>query len=150
MTSRAAVEGFLAQRRIAVVGVSRGGKKFGNLAYRALRERGYSVVPIHPEAESLEGDVCAPSLGALPEPVGGVLVVVPPAAAEKVVDEAAAAGIRHVWLQQGSSSAKAVEIARERGMNVVAGECIMMFTEPVKSIHGFHRWLWKVLGKLPS
>ncbi len=60
MTSRATVDDFLAQRSLAVVGVSRGGKKFGNMVYRELKAKGYRLFPIHPEAEELEGDRSAP------------------------------------------------------------------------------------------
>ena len=67
MNTKAAVDDFLAQRSLAVVGVSRGGKKFGNRAYRELKAKGYQLFPVHPEAEVLEGDPCYPSLSALSE-----------------------------------------------------------------------------------
>ena len=149
MTSKSAVEDFVAQRTLAVVGVSRSGTKFGNTIYRELKARGYRVLAIHPQAAQLEGDPAYPSLSALPESAGGVVVCVPPAQAEQVVGEAAAAGIRHVWLQQGAESEGAIELGRRQGLNVIAGECIMMFAAPVRFPHSMHRWLWKVFGKLP-
>jgi uncharacterized protein len=149
VVARSVVDDFVAQRKLAVVGVSRKGRKFGNAAYRALREKGYQVFPVHPSAPTLEGDRCYASLRELPEAVGGVLVVVPPAQTEQVVRDAAAAGIPRLWLQQGAASPQAVHLARENGMKVVHGECILMFIEPVVSIHRFHRWLWRALGKLP-
>jgi len=149
MTTRAAVEEFLAQRRIAVAGVSRSGKKFGNLAYRALKARGYAVVPVHPHAATVEGDRCVASLAALPEPVDGLLLVVPPAVSEALVREAAAAGIRRVWFQPGSFTPALVRLAEESGMVAVAGECIMMHAKPVRSLHGVHRTLRRLLGRLP-
>lgn len=85
MTTKAAVRDFLDQRTLAVVGVSRQGKKFGNAAYNELKAKGYQVYPVHPHADTLEGDRCYPSLSALPEPVGGALIVVPPHETEKVV-----------------------------------------------------------------
>lgn len=102
MNTQAAVNDFLAQRSLAAVGVSRGGKKFGNLAYRELRTKGYRLFPVHSEAEVLEGDRCYPSLSALPEQAGGVLAVVPPAETERVVRDAAAAKITRVWMQHPS------------------------------------------------
>ncbi len=150
MTEQAAVDAFLAQRRLAVVGVSRSGKKFGNLVYRALKERGYEVVAVHPEAEVLEGDRCVPSVAALPPGVGGLVLVVPPAESLRLVGEAAAAGIRQVWLQPGSFSPEVIRLAQEQGMGVVAGECIMMHARPVRSIHWLHRLLRQLAGKLPS
>lgn len=91
MTSKAAVADFVAQRKLAVVGMSRKKAKFGNLAFKELKRKGYKLFPVHPHAEQLEGERCYPSLAALPEPVDGVLVIVPPAQAEQVVREAAAA-----------------------------------------------------------
>jgi predicted CoA-binding protein len=149
MTSKAAVLDFLSQRSLAVVGVSRSGRKFGNIAYRELKSKGYRLVPVHPEAETLEGDRCAASLAALAVPVGGVLVIVPPGQAERVVSEAAAAGIRRVWFQQGAESKAAIRLAESRGMSVVTGECILMFAEPTGFGHRAHRWIQGVLGRLP-
>ena len=111
MSTRAAIDEFLAQRSLAVVGVSRSGKKFGNIAYRELKAKGYSLIPVHQEAQELEGDRCAPSLRTLPAPVTGVLVVVPPPQAEAVVRQAAEAGIRHIWLQPGAESPAAIRLA---------------------------------------
>ncbi len=146
---KAAIDDFLSQGALAVVGVSRSGKKFGNAASRELRTKGYRVIPVHPEAESIVGERCYPSLKELPEPVGGLLVVVPPAQTEQVVREAAEAGIRRVWLQQGAESAAAIKYCRDQGMSVVHGECILMFAAPTGG-HKLHRWLWKLLGKLSN
>ena len=150
MNTKAAVDDFLAQRSLAVVGVSRGGKKFGNLAYRELKDKGYQLYPVHPEAEALEGDKYYPSLSALQEPVGGVLIIVPPAETEQVVRDAAAAGIPRIWMQQGAESEGAIRFCDEHGISVVAGECILMFAEPLRFYHKPHRWVWKLLGKLPK
>ncbi len=69
---------------------------------------------------------------------------------ESVVRDAVQAGIRHLWIQQGSDSAAALELARKEGLAVVSGDCILMFAEPVASFHRFHRWIWKLLGRLPK
>ena len=149
MTDRQAIDDFLAERTLALVGASRGGKKFGNNAYRELVAKGYRVFAVHPEATEIEGRPCAPDLGRLPEPVGGVVVVVPPTQTEKVVREALAAGIKKVWMQQGSESPEAVRFCEANGMIVVRNQCILMFAEPTAAFHRVHRWLWGVLGKLP-
>ena len=149
MTSKAAVMDFVNQRSLAVVGVSRSGRKFGNTAYRELKAKGYRLVPVHPDAETLEGDPCARSLADLPTPVGGVLVIVPPDQAERVVGEVIAAGIPRVWLQPGAESVAAIRLAESRGISVIAGECILMFAEPAGFGHRAHRWLKGVFGRLP-
>lgn len=85
----------------------------------------------------------------MPEPVDGVFISVPPAETERVVEEAAVAGIRRVWMQQGAESPPAVRFCEENGIQAVHGECILMFAEPTAFYHRLHRWVWKILGKLP-
>ena len=149
MTSKRAVEEFVAQESLAVVGASRSGKGFGNAALRELAANGYRVHPVHPAAGLLQGLPCSRDLAALPEPVGGVLVVVPPEQAESVVREAAAAGIKRVWMQQGSSSPRALATCAQHGIEVVHGECILMFLRRGPAIHRFHRGLRRLFGRLP-
>ena len=150
MNTRAAIDDFLRQRTLAIVGVSRTGKKFGNVLYRDLKSKGYRLIPVHPAAESLEGDRCTPDLQHLPEPVDGIILVVPPAQSELLVREAHAAGIRRVWLQQGAESDQSVQFCRDHRMSVIAGECVLMFAEPAGWAHRAHRWVWKHLDKLPA
>jgi len=150
MTSMAAVNDFLSQRSLAVVGVSRAGKKFGNSIFTTLKERGYKVFPVNPNADNVEGERCYHSLGELPEKVGGVVICVPPAQTEKVVHDAFESGIGRVWMQQGADSYAALRFCEKNEMSVVHGHCVLMFAEPVKSVHRVHRWVWKLIGKYPS
>jgi len=149
MTAKATIDDFLAQRTLAVAGVSRKRMKFGAMAFRALKKKGYRVMPVNPKAETIDGERCYASLGELPEPVGGVLVILPPPETEKVVRDAAAAGIKRVWLQQGSKSEAAIQFCQENGIAAVHGPCILMFAEPVGLLHRCHRFVWRVIGKLP-
>jgi predicted CoA-binding protein len=150
VTSKAAVEDFLAQRTLAVVGASRDEKKFGNKVYKDLIRKGYQTYPVNPKAEEIEGQPCYPDLHALPQTVDGVVFVVPPAQTEQVVREAAELGIKRVWMQQGSESEDALRFCEEKGISAVSGECILMFAEPAEFYHRAHRWVWGVLGKLPE
>lgn len=132
MTTQAAIDEFIAQTTLAVVGVSRDQKKFGNIVYRDLREKGYRVLAVHRSHDTVEGDPCYPNLAALPKPVDGIVVVVPPKETEQIVREADAAGIKRVWLQQGAESAAAIRYCEEHGIDVINGECVMMCAPPVK------------------
>jgi uncharacterized protein len=134
---------------MAIVGLSSGGKGFGNAAYSELKKRGYRLLPVHPTAPAIQGDRCWRSLAELPERVERVLVVVKPERAEAVVREAAAAGARYIWLQQGAESPAALQACEQLGLSAVHGQCVLMFSEPVGSFHGFHRWIWKAIGKIP-
>lgn len=142
------VRDFVAGRRVAVVGASRAGRKFGNLAGAELAARGYEVVLVHREAGEIAGVPCRPSLAAVRDAVDGVLVSVRPRAAPAVLREAAAAGLRNVWLQQGAESPEALAVARELGLNLVTRRCVLMYAPPVKGIHGFHRALARFFGRL--
>lgn len=143
-----AVEDFIACRRLAVVGASRSGKKFGNAAYKELKQRGFEVYLVHPAAKEIEGDPCYASLAQLRDRVDGVVISVPPAQAPDVLRDAAAAGIHHVWLQQGAESAAALALASELGLNAVGGKCILMYAQPVRSYHGWHRGAMRLFGQL--
>ena len=149
MTSRVAVDEFLAHPAIALAGASRSGKKFGNLAMRELRARGYRVHPIHPMGGTIDGVECVTSFAHLREPVEALLVVVPPIAALDVLRDAAGAGVRYVWLQQGAESDHALQLCRDLGLVMIAGESILMHAQP-KGIHKLHRWIWGALRKLPA
>jgi len=150
MTSRADIEEILGQRTLALVGASARGRKFGNVVLAELRAKAYEVLPVHPRASSVDGVPCHASIADLPDRVGALVIVVPPARAEEVVREAAEAGIRRIWMQQGAESDAALRTCREQGLTVVHGECILMFAEPVRSVHRVHRWLWRLLGRLPA
>jgi uncharacterized protein len=117
------------------------------MAARELRRKGYRVYPINAEADVVDGERCYRSLADLPEPVGGVVVVVPPDRGIEVVRQAAAAGIRRIWLQQGAESARLELLCAELGLQSIAGECILMFARP-SGIHRAHRWVWSMLGKI--
>lgn len=150
MTSKSTVDAFVSEKRLAVVGLSRDGKKFGNVIYKELKSKGYQLVPVHPSADSIQGDRCFENLGAIEEPVGGVVIVVQPEQTEQVVKDAAEAGIKKVWMQQGAESKNAIQFCKDNGIAEVHGECIIMFSNPVKFPHSIHKWLWGVLNKLPS
>jgi predicted CoA-binding protein len=150
MNTKAEIEGFLAQKTLALVGLSRDEKAFSAAVNRELKAKGYRTIPVNPNAKTIAGDTCYPSLAAVPEKVGGVVIFTQPGLSEKVVREAAAARISRVWLQQGAQSDAAVEAAREKGLGVVCGKCILMFAEPVGSFHSVHRWFAKIFGQLPK
>lgn len=150
MTSKKIVEEFLIQKKIAVVGVSRTKTKFGNAIYKELKQKGYEVFPVNPNLQTFEGDVCYPDLLSIPDRTDAVVINVHSVQAEKVIREANQAGIKKVWLQQGSQSDSAVKYCEENGIDCISNECILMFAQPSAFIHRAHKWIWGVLGKLPG
>ena len=150
MNTKQDIRDFVSQKTIAMVGLSRDEKAFSASIKKELQSKGYRILAVNPNASSIGGETCYPNLAALPEKVGGVLIVTPPAQSEQVVRDAAAQGINHVWLQRGAHSDAAAAACLRHGLSAVSGKCIMMFAEPVTSVHGVHRWFAKVFGQLPK
>lgn len=150
MTSQESVNNFLNCKNLAIVGVSRKSSKFGNAIYKELKKKGFNVYGVNPKLENIDGDKCFSSLRELKGKVEGIVNVVSKSQTKEVVMEANEVGIKNIWMQQGSESEEAINFCKENGINEIHKECILMFAEPVNSIHGVHRWLWKIAGKLPS
>jgi predicted CoA-binding protein len=121
------VEEFLAGAPHAVVGASQDRAKYGNKVLRVYQQHDRRVVPVHPSAKEIEGLVAYQDLAALPEPVHGISVITPPPVTERVVQQAIELGIKHIWMQPGAESETAVELARQNGINVIAGgPCLLV------------------------
>jgi predicted CoA-binding protein len=151
------VHEFLAQKRIAVAGVSRDNSRHpsANLIYRRLKAAGHDVFPVNPNMPTFEGDRCYPDVKSIPGRVDGVVIVTRPEVTRRIVQDCGDAGIRRVWMHQsmvqGSSvSPEAVEYCREHGITVIAGACPMMFGPGVDFGHKCMRWMMKLTGGLPQ
>ncbi len=148
------VEDFLAQKRIAVAGVSRSGEGTANLIYRKLRDSGYQVFALNPHATEIEGDTCYPNLIAIPGGVAGVVVATTPEVTLTIAQECVDLGISRIWMHRsfgpGSVSEEAVALCRRHNMQVIDGACPMMFCQPVDMAHACMRWVLRVTGGLPK
>jgi predicted CoA-binding protein len=153
-TIREAAAEFLAQRRIAVAGVSREKGQAANGIYRRLRDAGYRVYPVNPSAGEVEGDRCYPSIAALPERPDGVLIATHPDVAPDVARQCVEARVPRVWMHRsfgtGSVSDEATEVCRSAGIAVLDGGCPLMFLEPVDIGHRCFRWILGATGRLPG
>lgn len=143
------IQTFIAGKRIAVAGASRTTKtKFGNMAAAELEQRGYDVYFVHPQAEAIQGKPAYSNLNALQGQVDGVLVSLPAEKGADVLRDAAAAGIRNVWIQQGGESPELVKLGQELELNLVTGKCILLYAQPVRGFHILHRWVAQLTGQL--
>ncbi|MBU0475377.1 MAG: CoA-binding protein [Bacteroidetes bacterium] len=140
----------MSKKNLAVVGVSRNKNKFGTVIYNELKKKGYNVFAVNPSTTEIGGDKCYQSIKELKDEIEAVVIVVPGIQTEIIVEEANEIGIKHIWMQQGSESDKAIIYCKKNGIEVIHNECILMFANPVKSIHSVHKWIWKILGKLPK
>jgi uncharacterized protein len=147
---------FLAQRRIAVAGVSATRALPGTLIYRKLKGAGYEVIAILPGATSFEGDACYPDLSSIPGGIDGLMIATRPELTTELARQAVAAGVRRVWMHESlahggtSVSAEAVALCKEHGIALIAGACPMMYCQPVDIGHRCMCWLMKVTGGLPE
>jgi predicted CoA-binding protein len=135
---RDAATAFLADKRVAVTGVSRHPENHGsNAVYRRLRERGYVVFAVNPNAQQVEGDVSYPDLRSIPGGIDAVVIATRPEAALDTMRECAELGVKHVWMHRGmgpgSVSAAATEFGRQQGITVIDGGCPLMF-EPTADL----------------
>ena len=144
-TKQVAAE-FLAAKRVAVTGVSRTPQGHGsNMVYQRLRQRGYEVFAVNPEADQVEGDTCYPDLASIPGGVDWVVIGTRPQAAEATIRECADLGITRVWMHRGpgagSVSPSAAEYGRQRGITVIEGGCPCMFGPAADPGHKAMRYL---------
>jgi uncharacterized protein len=151
------VNDFLAQKRIAVAGVSRNNSHHpsANLIYRRLKNTGHEMFAVNPNLQTFEGDRCYPDVQSIPGGVDGVVIVTRPEIAERIVRDCGDAGVRRVWMHQslakGSSvSPGAVEYCRQHDITVIAGACPMMYGPGVDVGHTCMRWILKLTGGLPA
>jgi predicted CoA-binding protein len=121
------IEEFLEKRNVfAVVGASRNPMKYGHQVYKDLRNAGYTVYPVNPNANEILGDKCYARLESLPEIPQVVDLVVPPEATNEAVKVCKKLGIRRVWMQPGSESRMALDFCKENDIEVVYGVCVMV------------------------
>ena len=150
IVSLSQIRQFLDAKQLAVAGVSRNPKKFGYQVFSVLREHGYDLFPVNPNAGMIDGRQAYSTLFLLPEEVKHLIILTPKKEAEKLVMEALAKGIDHIWIQQMSDTPEAIRIATEAGVKLVTGQCIFMWVEPVTGIHKFHKSFKKFFGLLPK
>ncbi len=113
--------------RYAVVGASANPEKYGNIVFRDLRDAGFTVVPVNPRVDSVEGVPAVPRLQDV-KPIPDVaVVVVPPAIGLIVVNDAHEAGIKRLWFQPGAESDEIIKAAKQWKIAIMAdGSCIMV------------------------
>jgi predicted CoA-binding protein len=154
LRTKDAARQFLAHRRIAVTGVSRSPKDHGaNVVYRRLRDRGYDVVAVNPNADQVEGDQCWPDLTSVPGGVEAVVIGTRPEHAEATVRECVELGVSHVWMHRsvdaGSVSPDAAAFARMNGLTVIEGGCPCMFAPAADPAHRVMKTVLTLAGRVP-
>ena len=154
-TIKEAASEFLAAKRVAVTGVSRNPKVHAsNTVYHRLRDRGYEVFAVNPNAEEVEGDRCYHDLRSIPGGVEAVVIGTRPEHADETMRECAELGIKHVWMHRGpgggSVSKSAAQFGREHGIEVIDGGCPCMFGPTADLGHKAMRYVFALGGNVPK
>jgi uncharacterized protein len=154
-TIKEAAREFLSQRRIAVTGVSRTpGSHGSNVVYKRLRERGYEVFAVNPNADKVEDDPAYRDLPSIPGGVDAVVIGTRPELADGTMRECADLGIEHVWMHRGpgagSVSKSAADFGREHGISVIDGGCPCMFGPTADFGHKAMRVVFTLSGNVPK
>jgi hypothetical protein len=151
------VQDFLAQKKIAVVGVSDKRETGCNLGYRNFKAAGYTVSAVNPRLTTFDGAPCYPDLKSIPEKPDAVFVLANPKVTDQIVQQCVELGIKHVWMHclmgtkpglaasMTSVSPDAVRVCRENGIAVIPGACPNQFLKP-DFAHALMRVLWRTFG----
>jgi len=153
-TTMKQIDGFLALKRIAVVGVSRNPKEISYTLWQELRQRRYDAVPVNPAATEIDGKPCYPSVRDIDPPVEGALIMTTAAVAEQVIEDCSTAGVQHVWLYGGlgggATSTATIAAAEAHGLDTVSGHCPYMFLPGTPVFHKMHGVGKKLTGSYPK
>ncbi|MBX9692863.1 MAG: CoA-binding protein [Cyanobacteria bacterium] len=121
------IDKFLKAPAFGVVGASNDTSKYGHKVYVCYLQNKLKAYPINPNADEVLGSSCFDNIGSLPEPVESISVITPPQVTEVVVDDAIASGVRNIWMQPGAESRKAIQKAKDAGLNVISGgPCLLV------------------------
>lgn len=143
MPTKAAIDEFLSQKRLAVLRWSSTVPVMGGRLDEELPPKGYEISVAYLQ----QGDP-GPRLGDLAGKVDGVIVATPKKECLQAAEEVVGAGIPSVWIQNGCDSPEGLALLEQKGVPTVSKACVMMYAEPVESVHAFHRWLARLFGKL--
>jgi predicted CoA-binding protein len=113
----------MGMRTWAVVGASPSPYRDSSRISGLLKERGYRVIPVNPNCDSVLGERAYPTLADVPGQVDVVDIFRRSEFAGAHVDEAIAIGARAVWMQLGVVDEEAAERARAAGLDVVMDRC---------------------------
>jgi predicted CoA-binding protein len=153
----AMAQDFLAQKRIAVVGVSDKRETGCNLAYNKFKESGYQVFPVNPRISTFNGATCYPDLKSIPDKPEAVFILASPKVTDQIVQQCVDLGVKHVWMHcmmgtkpglaagMTSVSLEAVEKCKANGITVIPGACPNQFLKPDFG-HKMMRGMWRLFG----
>jgi predicted CoA-binding protein len=137
---------FFLKQNYAVVGHTKA-SNFPSLTYHGLKKMGKTVFPVDPSVQEVDGDRTFPDLKSLPSPVDAIILEVPKSETKSWIARAADLGIKDVWIHMQRETGEALQLAKEKGMNVRTGTCAVMYVTPGFTFHSIHKLIMKLTGK---
>lgn len=154
MTSYSHIEEFLGKRRLALVGVSRSEKDYSRAVFREFVKRGYDAIPVNPSTAEIEGRTCVARLQDIQPITEAALIMTPASSYEGMVRDCVENGIRMIWLlhkpRGGKQTASLLSFCKVRNVEVISGQCPLMFLSDIEFIHRLHAGILKFFGKYPK
>ncbi|MBS4057267.1 MAG: CoA-binding protein [Bacteroidales bacterium] len=139
------INAFLACKNMAIVGASRDPKKFGNQVLAQLVSKGFTVFPVHRQAEEINCIRCYRDIQALPVEVEALCLITPKQQTDDLIRMAINKGIRNIWVQQFSEGSETNNLVNQEDAQIVTGRCIFMYLNPT-GLHKFHERMSKIFG----
>lgn len=141
------INDFFNSKCYAISGVSRDKNKFGHKVYEAFKEHGKIVLPINPNMEKIDDVNVYSSIAGLPDDVDAIVILNNRNRSQEIINQAIAKGIKNIWIQQKSDPIGFRTTSTDPIYNVITSECILMWMEPVKGFHKFHRFFKTFFSK---
>lgn len=141
------IENFLNEKKLILIGVSSRKEKFGNIVYKELSERGYEIFPVNKSLESYDNKKCYQSVELLPAGINVAIISAKSPVAKIAVTSLIEKDIKKIWFLKGSFPDGIEKQLEDNNVEYIKDKCILMYAEPVKSIHAFHRFCAKLFGK---
>lgn len=145
MTTSMTTEEFLSHKKLALVRLSAHTPVMGAKMDEELRPKGYDVSVVYLSAGETD-----PTLDDVKDTIEGAIIAVPRSQCEAAVEQAIELGIPRLWLQSGCDSKEAIALCEAKGVPFIHGACVLMYAQPVQSVHAFHRGLWRIFGLLKT
>ena len=142
------VERYLENKNVAVVGASRDAKAFSNVIIKELKAKGYVVYPVNPNADTIQEMKAYKSIKEVPKQANAVYIITKSTETDAAIDAAIAAGYKNIWVHSGSET-KNVSSKIKEGVNLIYGQCLIMYINNT-GVHRFHRFVMKLLNKIPK
>ncbi len=121
---------FFKSPKIAVVGASRNKNKFGYMIYTKLKKYGYSVIPINPYADFIDGDICLKDISELNPKDTALVLVTHREQTDAIMDKAISLGFKQIWVQTDCETDKTPFYAQNKVLNVIFNFCILVVMRP--------------------